>query len=228
MHKCYRRNLRLGPSKMQYFTFEPDAEAGRVYPQVSTATLVGSMIPADDWPTKDAIRSLAPKLESGAVVTDLLSEAATCAYGFLISHKLREYLASFTLMDHRLYDCPVVGEGAELKGYAWLHLFDSEPSNALDYTSSSFVEEGCFDEIGPIKIKSLAHYHELKSKDTEASFGVTLSEIRFKAGSPKYDMFAVHPFTSDVLVSEKLRDGLLKLGLTGVEFNEGPEVAFAT
>jgi len=213
---------------MQYFTFEPDVEAGRVYPQVSTATLVGSMISIDDWPTKDTVKSLVPRLEPGAVVTDLLSEAATSAYGFLISPRLREYFASFTLMDHRLYDCPVVGEVAELKGYVWLHMFDPESINALDYNSSSFLEEDCFDEIGPIKIRSLAHYHDLKSKDAEASFGVTLSEIRFKAESPKYDMFAIHPFTSDVLVSEKLRDGLLKLGLTGVEFNDGPEVVFAT
>ncbi|MEO0914741.1 MAG: hypothetical protein AAFY59_17440, partial [Pseudomonadota bacterium] len=153
---------------MLYFTMEIDPEAGGEYPQVNTASFVGSMISAWEWPSALALQKLAPRLDAAAVQTDILSEAATSAFGFLVSRKVKTFLADFTLMGHRYFDCPVEGDAPELEHYTWLHLLDPRLVHQLDYQRSSFVEEDYFDEVETIEITSFEHYQALKAEDADA------------------------------------------------------------
>lgn len=207
---------------------EIDPDAGGEFPQVNTNSFVGSTITAYDWPSPKDLTTLEPRLDPAAKVTDVLSEATTSAFGFLIGSNVQRNLAKFDLMEHRLFDCPVAGDDPSLSSYQWLHLFDPDLVQRLDYERSVFVEIDYFDEVGSIEIHSFEHYQSLKAQDEDAEFGVELKHAVLSAGTPVYDMLAFLPFFGEVLVSKRLRDAFMKSHLTGLSFGDGLEVTYRT
>ena len=61
-------------------------------------------------------------LDDSAVPTDFVSSAPIRNSGFIVSSRVRDLLAGFTLPPHRVYDLPVVHRGSSVDGYSWLHL----------------------------------------------------------------------------------------------------------
>lgn len=105
--------------------------------------------------------------------------------------------------------------------YYWLHLSQPNLVDALNYEESEFYQtEWEFLNKGPIKIKSYEHYIELKAKDEDGSFGVSLNKIVLKEKFDRsLDLFFLLPFDFNIYVSEALKEKLESSGVTGISFS---------
>ena len=92
--------------------------------------------------------------------------------------------------------------------------------DALSYEESEFRQtEWEFLNKGSINIKSYSHYTELKAKDKEGSFGVSLDKIAMTEKFDRtLDMFFLLPFDFNIYVSETLKDKMESCGIKGISF----------
>ena len=104
--------------------------------------------------------------------------------------------------------------------YYWLHLSQPNLIDALSYEESEFRQtEWEFLNKGSINIKSYSHYTELKAKDKEGSFGVSLDKIAMTEKFDRtLDMFFLLPFDFNIYVSETLKDKMESCGIKGISF----------
>jgi peroxiredoxin len=78
-----------------------------------------------------------------------------------------------------------------------------------------------------IKLNSFLHYKELKAKDTQAMFGVSVDEIfvteKFNKG---LDIFTFIPFTTNKFITSRLKNTLEQHKVTGLVYDDAPEINF--
>ena len=75
-------------------------------------------------------------LDDSAILTDFVSSAPIRNSGFIVSARVRDLLADFTLPTHRFFDLPVAHRGSSVDGYCWLHLPQPNVSIPPDATKT--------------------------------------------------------------------------------------------
>jgi len=112
-------------------------DVGNIFPQVSCLNQdLAHSIQFDEFSNFD--REILFKLEPKAKLTDVLSQAAISAYGFLVNNKVKQILEGFNLMEHRYYKCLVKDQNGVVHEYYWLHLSDPSLVLTIDYPKSKF------------------------------------------------------------------------------------------
>lgn len=207
---------------MKYFQLadnHSDDLRGPVFPQAETTTVFQAQL-ITPWHLFDPHPKLKYKLASKAKLTDVLTNMTSTNSGFLINDKVRSLLEEHHLMRHQYFETEVK-VGSKFYTYYWLHLTQPDLSEHIDFVESTFIELDYCDAVGEIKLQSLDHYKELKAKDKMASFGVELKQLRLKDSFDfKLDLFKFLPFTSEIIISNKLKESIESSGIKGFEITE--------
>ncbi len=162
-------------------------------------------------------------LEKGAKQSDIMSDGSINGLGFIMNDKSKSIFEQFHVMKHQFYDVTIHQPNTgDQFFYHWLHLCDLELSKQIDYSMSMFIEtEWGLDDVGPIEIKSFNHYLELKKKDHDGKFSVNIREIHLSDQFDKQlDLFALIPFETRLIASERLVHTIIKEEITGLSYTE--------
>ena len=159
------------------------------------------------------------RLKNKAKLTDVLSSTAGPFTDFLINQKVKEIIDSSHIMQHQFFKA-LIEKGRQEYDYYWLHLSQPDLINALDYEKSEFYQtEWELLNKGTIKIKSFEHYQNLKAKDKEGAFGVSLKKIVMTEKFDRsLDLFFLLPFDFNIYISESLKVKLEQNGIKGIFF----------
>lgn len=199
-----------------------EKEIGRTFPQLHCLSQVHAHS-LSAWEFPHFIPKLIFELHKSAKLTDVLSDAATGGNGFIISKRLKDILASFTLMTHRYYDVKINTKNGELI-YYFLHLCEPGLTKQLDYNKTEFHETNYTFRENRIKIESYERYKSLKSLDKDAKFGVDMENIFVKEDfNQLLDLFTFLPFTHKIFISEKLKNTIQENKITGLKLTEAPQ-----
>jgi hypothetical protein len=203
-----------------YYTIKKSTgkEIGSVFPQVTCLTQeLAHSIKFTEFVNFDT--ELLFALQPGAILTDVLSQAAISANGLLISQRLKVLLDKFQLMPHKFYRTAIVTmEGQKI--YYWLHFVDNSYKDKIDYDRSVFYWTKSTFKKDIIKLASYDEYLELK-KQNGILWGVKAEKIELNQFFDKHlDMFSCLPFDLGIYISAKLYDVLLQEKITGINIKE--------
>ena len=181
---------------------------GKGYPQVNCLNLndIGKF---SSWELNKEKTVLKFELNKKSKLTDVLS-VLEINTGFLISAKVKKIFNDFKLMRHQYFDATIeTNEG--IFDYYWLHLTEPDLVKKIDYKKSIFYETEYTFKKKIIFLDNYEQYQKLKSKDEEASFGVTAEHIFFSSSFDKtIDLFTFLPFNNDIYISERLKNALVE------------------
>ena len=160
-----------------------------------------------------------------AKVTDVLNQGGITSNGFLINQKVKELFSSFNLMHHKYYPAEVSGKGP-IEEYYWLKIME-DLSGEIDFEKTVFREVHVATVVGEIKLRSLAHYQELRA-EKGWRFTVNSKEIVLKSDSrlKQMDMFFFAPLDYATCISERLKNAIEEHGITGFQIEEYNDIKF--
>lgn len=194
-------------------------EASSTYPQVDCLSVFQAQ-QLSAWKMISPVKpSLRFRMKNKAELTDVLSSTAGPFTDFIISPKVKGIIESSHIMQHQYFNAEIE-MNKQKYDYYWLHLSQPELIMALDYEKSEFFQTQweIFDK-GPIQIKSFEHYQELKAKDKEGAFGVSLKKIVMTEKFDRtLDLFFLLPFDFNIFISESLKVKLEQNGIRGIFF----------
>ena len=198
-----------------------DKEVGNVYPQASCITQnLAHAIEFDEFANFESpiLFELAPK----AKLTDILSQAAISAHGFLLNQKVKDILSGFNLMPHRYYKCIVRDSKGINHDYYWLHISDYSVLEKINYPDSKFhLRESGFREKD-IELSSYEDYEKQK-KSLGILYTIQADKIVFKEDfNSLLDLFVIPIFTNKIAGSNTVKEGILSHKITGILMKEYP------
>jgi len=205
-----------------YYSIENSTgkDVGNVFPQVSCLNQdLAHSIQFNEFSNFDS--EIQFKLEPKAKLTDILSQAAISAPGFLINDKARQVIEGFNLMEHRYYKCLVKDQMGLVHDYYWLHLVKNlNEVNWLDYENSTFyVKEFGFRE-NDIPIKSYQDYNQ-KSMEVGDMAVIIIETIKVKENTKiNADLFTIPLLTTSIFISERLKRTLEESETSGISTTE--------
>jgi hypothetical protein len=203
---------------MNYYILKPAVdtpETGSAYPAVES-------YPDYDFNGPNSVHKLnftefpdfAPdirfKLAKGARLTDMLSQAAISAHGFLISKKLKNALEQFNIVPHKCYPAKIEDHQGNIHNYFWMHLV-WEDTSVIDWEESKFYYIH-FEEKRPLKLSSIEAY-TAKKKELGIFVPIQTAHIKFKKIG--YELF-VHPFQALSIISNTIKDSFARANLSGI------------
>ncbi len=204
-----------------FFTIEnrTDKEVGNVFPQVSCESLdLAHTIKYDEFSNFETnlIFTLQPK----AKLTDVLSQAAISASGFLINEKIKNILSNFNLIEHKYYNCIIRDRAGKVHNYSWIHLMEFNILNKIDYNKSIFYTTEFGFRESEILITSLDDYFN-KIKDLDSMWSIKADFIKFKDGDNiTYDLFTIPNFFNHLFISENLAEELIYQKVSGFNISD--------
>jgi len=158
----------------------------------------------------DFVPDIRFKLAKGAKLTDMLSQAAISAHGFLINEKLKNVFEQFNMVPHKYYPASIEDHHGNFHQYFWLHLV-WENTSIINWASSLFFYAN-FEEKRKLSFKSIEDYN-LKKKELGMFVPIQIEHIELI--NVNYDLF-VHPFQALPLVSPIAKDVLANSHLSGM------------
>lgn len=208
---------------MRYYTLDTPAESketGNVYPQVTFDKIKEAFkfrhnVYPDDEPIFFAI------LEKGAKLTDVLSQASIAGHGLLINDKVKNILADFKIMNHRLYNCPVKDHNNNIHQYYWIALVQPNIIDWIDFKNSLFytVETGFRED--DIELTSYDDYLNKKENLPNINWWIEAESIKLnkKEGC---DLFIFPYLLHNIILSENLKQFFIDKKITGIKIEEAP------
>jgi hypothetical protein len=211
---------------MRYYKMKNSTakETGRVYPQVNCLTQFYAH-QLSPWEFPSFVPKLDFELRKAAKLTDILSTAAINGDGLIMSDKAKAVFSKFNLIKNKFFNANIIIlKTNQTVPYNYFHPSEPELSKVIDYKKSKFSETEYTFKKNSIEITSYNHYLDMQAKDEEAKFGVVLDEIYVTEEFDKtLDLFTFLPFC-DTFISDRLRDELLAEGISGLVFEQAPEV----
>lgn len=208
-----------------YYTIEnrTDKEVGSVFPQASCISQMDAhRLNSDEFPSFTP--TLKFELVKKAKLTDVVSQAAISAMGFIISEKLKGIIDSLKQTNLKTYPL-TIEEKNRKENYFWLHIKSLDISNLIDYSSSSFFYTKYELKQDNIKINSYDHYRKL-SKENGMMWGVGMDKVKLSDKfSQSLELFHLSPFDRSVYISQRLKNILLDKNITGLEINEALNIS---
>ena len=158
-------------------------------------------------------------IHPNAIETDLLDKTVCLEFGMVVSEKLKLILSDFKLPPHKFYPVKTFNSS---KQYYWFH-YITDFEKYIDF-KDTIVER--FNLIGlevieELKFKS-SHDLYLEKRKSIMDIGkpVRYKTITLLKDFPNYDLFEVKGAQNFTLITEQLREILIKEKITGFEFLE--------
>ncbi len=162
----------------------------------------------------DFVPDIRFKLAKGAKLTDMLSQAAISAHGFLINEKLKNVFEQFNMVPHKYYPASIEDHHGNFHRYFWLHLIWEEWKNIIDWKNSNFFIRRVSKNMGPIEISSYDDFLSLKEELGVLKM-IDFEKIIFK-NKIQFDLFT--QLKSDVYSTKKLKEYIEFNSFSGVDF----------
>jgi len=153
------------------------------------------------------------KLAKGAKLTDMLSQAAISAHGFLINEKLKNAFEQFEIVPYKYFPATIEDHKGNFHQYFWLHLVWKEAKDFIKWEDSKFYKKRLSKNLGDVSIKKEEDILSEREKCDVATL-IDFTTISFK--NHDFDMFLINYFT-EIYVSKKAAETLTKNKLTGIE-----------
>lgn len=145
------------------------------------------------------------KLAKGARLTDMLSQAAISAHGFLINKKLKNALQQFNIVPHKCYPAKIEDHQGNIHNYFWMHLVWEEGIDLIDYKDSVFFTRKFSNNLGYIKLSSDEDFWA-KKEEMGSRYMIGIERLKFKH-KPSYHLIVI-PYKTDIIIDEPLKNGL--------------------
>ena len=153
--------------------------------------------------------------------TNYLDSTAGLVNGFVVDRKLKELLMSFKLPKHHFYPIKVYKQEMLLE-YYWFHYIIDDFWKFLDkeksYAEVVFMETPT--KIGIEKNVPIYSREQIigeKRKLPRGKKNLRISKIVMKKEFPNYDFYEIDCLSYNTIISEKLRDSIIKASLTGMK-----------
>jgi hypothetical protein len=200
-----------------------DKEVGSVFPQVTCLSQIDAhRLSSDQFPS--FLPTLIYKLVKKAMLTDVLSQAAISAVGFITNHKLKEITEALNQTNLKIYPA-IIEAKTTRENYFWLHIKSLDISDLIDYNSSAFFYTKYELKQDIIKINSYNHYKTL-SKEHGIMWGVGMDQIKLSNRfNPHLELFHLSPFDRTVYISKRIRNLILENQITGIEITEANNIS---
>lgn len=208
---------------MQYYTLDTPAESketGSVYPQIAFDNVKEAFkfrhnIYPEDEP------KLSAKLEKGAKLTDILSQASIAGHGLLINEKVKSILTDFKIMGHRFYNCPVKDHNGTIHQYYWMSLVQPNIIDWIDFKNSLFytVEVGFRED--DIELTSLNDYLNKKENLPNINWWIEAESIKLNK-IEDFDLFVFPHLLHNIILTKNLNQSFINNKVTGIEMIEAP------
>ena len=205
----------------KYFILKPAVdtpETGNAYPAAESYDNYDFMAPNSvhklnfrEFP--DFEPDIRFKLAKGAKLTDMLSQAAISAHGFLINKKLKDTFEQFKIVPHKYYPATIEDNQGNFHQYFWMHLVWKEAKDFIKWEDSKFYKKRLSKNLGDVSIKKEEDILSEREKCDVATL-IDFTTISFK--NHDFDMFLINYFT-EIYVSKKAAETLTKNKLTGIE-----------
>ena len=169
-------------------------------------------------------------IEKKAIMTDFISCIGIIyATGFIISEKAKQLFEQFSLMQHYFYSAKLLHKN-KFHQYYWLHLSE-DYIYYIDYDKSAFnttkpagwTISGWDEQRQVIKIDSPQAMMSVR-KEIAGIRIITPTKLYLKGiENPKLDLLAFSSFGENrVLISERLKNGMMAENITGIELIDLP------
>ena len=161
------------------------------------------------------------KLDLKAKLTDFISCGLGPGNDSIISHNFFKILEKSVTSSFQQFNCSLY-QNDEAMEYVWLHyIYTLE--NKVDFAKSEFTH---------VDISLQSHLQKISSYNDFEYFYNTYDEyglIRAKKTilkSPPLDFFVIGRFNQKHYVSERLKNEMECIGITGIEFEEADDMIF--
>jgi hypothetical protein len=214
----------------EYFIIKPAVgtlETGMAYPAVESyddydfnATNSVHKLNYREFP--DFEPDIRFKLAKGANLTDMLSQAAISAHGFLINEKIKTAFEQFKIVPHKYYPATIEDHEGNIHQYFWLHLVWEDWKNIIDWKNSSFFIRRVSKNLGSIDISS---YDDFLSKKKELGVVkmIDFEKVTLKS-KIEFDLFT--QLKSDVYSTKPLKEYTEHNSFSGVDFSIAEKIRF--
>ena len=153
------------------------------------------------------------KLAKGAKLTDMLSQAAISAHGFLINEKLKDTFEQFNIVPHKYFPATIEDHQGNFHNYFWVQLVWENAKDFINWEESEFYKKRLSKNLGSVSIKQEEDILNEREKCDVATL-INFSKVSFK--NHEYDAFLINYFT-EIYVSKEINEALTKSKLTGIE-----------
>ncbi len=153
------------------------------------------------------------KLAKGAKLTDMLSQAAISAHGFLINEKLKNAFMQFNIVPHKYCPATIEDHQGNFHQYFWMHLAWEEGKKLVDYNNSVFFKRKFSNNLGYIELSSEEDFW-VKKEEMGSRYMIGIESLKLK-GQPPYQLM-IAPFKTDIVTDTSLKDFLSSF--SGIEF----------
>lgn len=150
------------------------------------------------------------KLKSGAKLTDMLSQAAISAHGFLVSDKLKNIFSQLSIVPHKFYPAYIEDTQGALHNYYWMHIV-WENFSIINWDKSHFFYAHYENKIS-LNFNSVSEYQN-KKKELGMFTPIQVESLYLKFVD--FDLF-VHPLQALILLSHKGKATLQENNIKGV------------
>jgi hypothetical protein len=150
------------------------------------------------------------KLARGAKLTDMLSQAAISADGFLINEKLKKTFEQFDIVPHKYYPAKIEDRQGRFYDYFWMHLV-GESMAIVNWQKSKFF----FMHYEEKKLLAFDNLEAYLKKKKELGMFVPIQIDHLEIMDTKYDIF-VHPFQALSIISDTVKKALVNNNISGI------------
>jgi hypothetical protein len=162
-------------------------------------------------------------LDKKAKITDVLSAAMLRLNGFLITDRVKNILTKYRLPEHRFYYAEVTDMKKNKYPYYWLQMkVDYADLKYVDIAKSEFVVKNDSIIIDPkekttrIEVESLQDFNAKKENLSDKKIRLSRVVLNKDFADTPLDIFTIPYFSNGWIISEKLKDELIKTKITGV------------
>ncbi len=199
---------------MNYFILDLPAESeetGNTYPQIDFDNLEEAFkFRHNIFPEYEPF--LSAKLEKGAKLTDIVSQASISGHGLIINDKTMKIFDSFQLMEHKFYNCPVKDHNSNIHKYYWMALVQPKLVNIIDFKNSQFYLKKGLKNLGDI---SLDNFNDYLSKKKELDITTIIKAKKIVLKEHNLDLFKLPLFDPNIYISQSLKTALSDI--TGIK-----------
>ncbi len=163
-------------------------------------------------------------LNPKSIDTDIL-DGGILEFGMVVSHKFKILLEKFNLPPNRFYSIDVFGTE---KKYYWFH-YITQIERFINFNAT---ELELYKRLPPFEVEKkiyLSSYDDIVnlSRELVVTRGKSLrySFIQLNKSFPNYDLFEITGAQCFTLISERLKNEIIKERITGIEFVEYEKIA---
>lgn len=211
---------------MDYYTINTSDDLKIIghYPQTALRTDIGDNVRVDGYLAMkanvfpDFVPDFKLELHHKAKITNFLPKDPA-SFGWIIDDKFKMILENYHLPKHNYYNVKVY-QNNKILDYYWLHYIVEDFWEFIDRDKSYgevFKLETPFDIKVIKKIPIISHNQIIEEENRNGYGNIRIGNIKMNKYFPKYDLYQTRCINYNTIISENLRNDLIKEGMTGFE-----------